>query len=423
MELLQYAVSNGMIDTALLQKEIEMKNREEILKNHPYSIWQGNDGRWRSFLPDDSKKDGRRPIAKTKLEKLEDDIVSFYVNLENVEKNKKKIVSVKSVYPEWLKYKMERTKRLNYVYRINTDWIKYYLNDPISQDIISKPIVDLTKKELESWAYSMCKKHDMKKKCYYNMSVIMRGVLNYAEEELNLIKESPYSKVKIKPDFFKKSIKPKSETQVFTKNDETLLIEEAYKNYRKDPDNVLYLMVPTFFYTGVRVGELSALMWNDIGPDSIILHQMYGREVEVDENGNFKNHHFEVVDMLKLNADPREVIITEQAKEVLKEIKKYYFRQGIPNAKYVFTDKNGNLPHPSTIDSMFYRLCCDAGILKRSPNKSRKTYISTLIDNGLNINFVREQVGHKDERTTYGNYCFNRSTREETKETLKKALS
>ena len=72
---------------------------------------------------------------------------------------------------------------------------------------------------------------------------------------------------------------------------------------------------------------------------------------------------------------------------------------------------------------MFYRLCCDAGILKRSPNKSRKTYISTLIDNGLNINFVREQVGHKDERTTYGNYCFNRSTREETKETLKKALS
>lgn len=33
MEILQYAVSNGMIDTALLQEKIEMQKREEILKN------------------------------------------------------------------------------------------------------------------------------------------------------------------------------------------------------------------------------------------------------------------------------------------------------------------------------------------------------------------------------------------------------
>ncbi len=36
------------------------------------------------------------------------------------------------------------------------------------------------------------------------------------------------------------------------------------------------------------------------------------------------------------------------------------------------------------------------------------TYISNLIDFGLNINMIRGQVGHEDERTTYHNYCFNR---------------
>ena len=37
MEILQYAVSNGMIDTESLQKSIEMKKKEEYLKKHQYA--------------------------------------------------------------------------------------------------------------------------------------------------------------------------------------------------------------------------------------------------------------------------------------------------------------------------------------------------------------------------------------------------
>ena len=41
MEILQYAVSNGMIDTESLQKSIEMKKKEEYLKKHQYAINKG----------------------------------------------------------------------------------------------------------------------------------------------------------------------------------------------------------------------------------------------------------------------------------------------------------------------------------------------------------------------------------------------
>ena len=55
-------------------------------------------------------------------------------------------------------------------------------------------------------------------------------------------------------------------------------------------------------------------------------------------------------------------------------------------------------------------------------HKIRKTYISTLIDSGLNINFIREVAGHEDERTTYRNYCYNRQKTDETESMLEKTL-
>lgn len=62
-------------------------------------------------------------------------------------------------------------------------------------------------------------------------------------------------------------------------------------------------------------------------------------------------------------------------------------------------------------------------IAAKSSHKARKTYISSLIDAGVNINEIRKQVGHEDERTTYRNYCFNRMPQSETENILEKVLT
>ena len=59
----------------------------------------------------------------------------------------------------------------------------------------------------------------------------------------------------------------------------------------------------------------------------------------------------------------------------------------------------------------------------RSSHKARKTYISSLIDVGININTVRALAGHADERTTYFNYYFDRAPEDEKKRLLEAALS
>lgn len=67
-ELLNYALDNGIIDLALLQEKIEMQKREELLKKHSYSIYQGsNDKMWYTYLPDsDSKRKKIKASTKKK---------------------------------------------------------------------------------------------------------------------------------------------------------------------------------------------------------------------------------------------------------------------------------------------------------------------------------------------------------------------
>ena len=42
---------------------------------------------------------------------------------------------------------------------------------------------------------------------------------------------------------------------------------------------------------------------------------------------------------------------------------------------------------------------------------------------GVNINTIREMVGHTDERTTYNSYCFDRTDKSERQKIVEAALS
>lgn len=419
-DILNYMLKNSKLNIDDVRNNIIDLERKKILRQHQYEIWQASDGRWRSYLPDTSKSNGRRAVAKTSREKLEDEIVEFYKNDETREMASK--ITLANFYDEWLDYKSQHTKRSTSIYRLDKDWIKYYMNEPMSQNLINTPIKEINKIDVDNWSHGICKKYDMTKKCYYNMSGILRNMLDYAVDK-QYVDKNIFREVKFNTDLFRKKVKPKSETQVFTKEEQNILIEQAYKSYQEDSDNVLYLMVPLFFLTGVRLGELSALAWEDVYDDYLLIHRMYARIEEKDENSNWKITKFEVIDSLKHNASPREVLITTEVHDVLNKVKEHYGREGMNKIKYIFLDRKGNHPNPGTVDSMFYRLCKNAGIPKRSPHKIRKTYISTLIDKDMNLNFIREQVGHKDERTTLENYCFNRLSKKDTMDLLKSALS
>ena len=71
-EILSYISQNGTIDLRDVENDMRKSRKEKILEKHPYTIYQGKDGRWRSHLPDESKKEGRRLIVKSNRDDLID---------------------------------------------------------------------------------------------------------------------------------------------------------------------------------------------------------------------------------------------------------------------------------------------------------------------------------------------------------------
>jgi len=76
IEVLNYSIMNGMIDPVFVREQIEMQKRKEILEQHPFSIWQGKNGSWYTYL---LNEEGERVLKKRKNQQsLEDLVIEYY---------------------------------------------------------------------------------------------------------------------------------------------------------------------------------------------------------------------------------------------------------------------------------------------------------------------------------------------------------
>lgn len=405
-ELLRYVLERDNLSLDGVVSEMKKAERKRIIDNHPYKIFQCKDGRWRTCVKDDSKKDGRRHIVKTTLGDLHIAIVDYYQDEEETEKLNR--ATIETLYPEWLEYKRLHTNSEGYIYRISTEWEKHYRNS----DIVRYPIVDLNKLQLDKWAHTLIKENDMTKKQYYNTTVIMRQVLEYAVDS-KIVSENVFSRVKVDSDMFRKKPKPASETQVFTPSEVDKLHDiawDAFNTRRNHTHQLIPLALMFFFQTGMRISEICAIRYEDIEGDQLHVRRMfcdYEKKVKDDTKGRFGD---------------RYVPLTDDAVILINEARKRQLEQGAPSTGYIFSMSDDPAPY-GEIRKTFYKYCEEAGMLPRSSHKSRKTVISTLIDYGVNINTIREMMGQKDERTTYGNYCFDRKDRDERHQLISNSLS
>ena len=77
-DTLKLLIESGMLDLTMLSQEILMKERELYLSRHTYRIYQGKDGAWYTYIPDDTKKNGRRKIRRVNKESLEDEVINYF---------------------------------------------------------------------------------------------------------------------------------------------------------------------------------------------------------------------------------------------------------------------------------------------------------------------------------------------------------
>ena len=413
-------ISTGDLPAEIYEGMMKTKKEKYVQAVHRFKITQGTgkDPRWRTHIEDPTRKNNRKVVAKPTYEELISFLYDHYHLLgipgPETEADRKAANGVpgtlRELYPHWKEFKKLHTTAETYITRLSSDWNTYYDKDTI----IDVPLGQLTKIALETWAFRTIRIHDMTKNCYYNMSTIIRQALDYAVE-LGIIDKNPFREFKVDGRrLFRKSKKPESETQVFTDEEVGWITRRAWEDYTI-PGRKVFRLAPLAvifqFQTVVRVGELCALKYSDVMNDvDIHIQRMVRRDAH------------EVTEHTKSDAGDRIVPLTKEARKVLAETRKFNLMHGIPCDGYIFGIGDRPLSE-RTVADYYAKYCAEIGCIPKSSHCARKTYISTLVDADVNINSIRELVGHADERTTYRNYVYDRSPAAERRKKIEEALA
>ena len=400
-ELLRFAVENGMINVSDVRKQIEMNERNKFIEMHEHKIWQGKNGLWYSYLPDNVK--GRKLIKKKTKELIEDEIIKYYKSIKNEP-------TIKQVFDFWLDEKLRFGEIQKQSYdRYRTDFDRYFVNNKYFKHYSERKIKYVTEDDLEEFIKVSIAKMNLTQKAYSGLRTIVNGIFKYA-------KKKHYSEISITNFMgdldlsrrsFKKNIKNK-ENEVYQECE----IEKLISYFRNNAEDIKCQGLLLIFETGVRIGELCGLKPEDINNDYIHIQRT---EVKYKDERN--KWVMKVRDCPKSEAVDRYIIINENAIETIKNI--MCVRE---NGEYLFME-NGKRINSNGFRRKLEKVCNILNIKYKSNHKIRKTYGTMLIDNGVDESIVAEQMGHVDFSTTKQYYYFSNKSEEKKREQICRAIS
>lgn len=203
--------------------------------------------------------------------------------------------------------------------------------------------------------------------------------------------------------------------------------QRAFLDYLDRPEYIRWKpMFTVMFGTGVRVGELIALRWDDIDFDDnklSIRHDItYCPRVEHDSKCEYK------IEDPKTEAGKRDIPLLEKVKEALLEEKKYQEETGNHCVMelggfsgFIFSNRFGNFFNQQSINREIKRIVNDHNAREQvnarregrqplmipsfSCHITRHTFCTRLCENETNIKVIQTIMGHKDIQTTLDIYA------------------
>lgn len=394
-ELLNFAVKNGMIDFDTIREEIEMNARKEYLEMHKSKVWKSTDEKWYTFVPDDTKKDGRRLIKRKTKEEIENYIVDFY-------REYKEVQTIEKTYYEWIKKKIkfeEISKQTADRYAI--DFNKYFCYCK------NKNIRYVTTDFLDDFILDNIKRYSMKSKSWSNLRIIIRGMFLFAKKQgyckINITEY--LQELELSQKMFNKERKP-DENIIYTD-----LEIKTILNYIKNSKNLNDIAIMTAIYTGMRAGEIVALKWEDICEDYIHVNRTQIKYK--DENG--KNV-YKIRNFPKTEAGVRNVAIIPEMKALIKRLR-------VINSftEYLF-EKDGRIIPEHSVATRLYYLCDKFGFPRKGMHSLRRYYATKLINANVEDAIVISQMGHTDFATTRKYYYKNNLDKNYTLQRIANAI-
>lgn len=388
-ELLQYAVNNNIIDITTIRQQVEMSKREKILKLQ--KIYESGGSYY-------VRIDGK--LIKRKNKKDIEDIILQHFDACGIP-----YITFEKVFFEWVNNKLKYNEIQKQTYdRYVADFKRFVSESPINDNIDVEPEV------LEKFIRDSIRDKNLTAKAWAKLRLILIGTYKWGKKkgytDFSIV--DFLNELELSPKIFKKR-RFTDEESVFSEDE----VKQIAHYINNNPPSIINQGILLAFATGLRVGELASLQWKDIKDDYIVVNKTEIRYI--DKNGDYV---IEVRDNAKTDAGDRNVLILDDAKKILAEIKRL---NPYPKNDYVFTKWQERVKGRAFTKKL-ERICGHLGLQSRSMHKARKTYGTKLIDAGVSSKLIIRQMGHTNISTTDAFYHFNNKTVEQNLKQLEKAF-
>lgn len=333
------------------------------------NIYKRKDGRWegrfQTVVSSGGNKKYQSVYGKTYREvkeKLNECLIN--ATLPNQDNNK---ILFKQVAMQWLSYTKPHVKESTYL-KYKTE-VENHILPEIGNVILN----DISKRHLAFFTEHLMSEKNLSKTSVNNILIISSMILRYAEEEYNI--HLPKIQL-LKTD--------KQEMRVLSTNEQKILLK-----YLAEDDNPYHLSIILAMYTGMRIGEICALQWEDVEENVIHINKTMqrmksGEKTEI------------IISSPKTITSKRDIPISVQLIEILKN-----YRQ---ENGYVVCQESGKYIEPRLLQQHFKRIiqCCN--IPPANFHSLRHTFATRCVEVGVDVKTLSEILGHSDVKTTLNKY-------------------
>ena len=368
-------------------------------------------------------KTGKRHsiYAKTLEELREKEIDILRDTLNGIKVNGKNL-TVNDFYKKWesLKRGLKNNTFQNY---------KYMYNQFAKDQIGNIKVCELKRTDVRSFYNMLLDVRHLKLRTIECLHTVIHQILELAVED-DCIRYNP-------SDNALKELKRAHNKDVEKRKAFTKVEQKIFENYLKK-EGLNHRWYPVFIvmlWTGLRVGELTGLTWNDIDFENNTI-TVSRTLVYYDKGGKGKCGY--AIHTPKTNAGNRVVPMIEKVRLALLEEQAYQKELGIKcvanidgYTDFVFINRYGTTHNQATLNKALRRIIrdCNYEIMDKGnansiilPNVSnhslRHTFTTRMLEAGINVKVMQEVLGHADAQTTMNIYA--EAKQDFTKEELNK---
>lgn len=345
---------------------------------------------------------GKNPDGTLHIENFKSDMLSdvkkqireYQLNKSVFQQENVGKATLKEYILNWLKtYKQPDLKSSSY------DTLEKTVNTYIIPNLGHIPLNQITSDDIQIYFNKISNNEKILslssiKKIYDALNGCFKHALNKCD-----IVSNPMSLVKI-PSKFREI--HKKDIKVFTEKEVALIQEELNRKYSNGTSVYLYGEAYIIMLnTGLRMGELLGLKWEDYDEDNKQIHVK--RNIQVVKKRSVTGEAEQGYELkeqsTKTYSGIRTIDLNNNANEAIQ-----HFKHKKVSSNYIVCNSKGNVLPPQQLERTFYRILKNVGLPKAGVHSLRHTFASTMFLHGVDVKTVSKILGHANVSITYNTY-------------------